>query len=67
MESFEDFYQEGSNDYLGLTLSFFYGKVKFALWAFIWKEFMDFVEGFYVQVKKYSHIGEHKNSFALEV
>ena len=37
------FIQEYSNDDLGLTLSF-YGKVKFAFWAFIWEEFMDFVD-----------------------
>ena len=36
--------QECSNDDIELTLSFFYGKVKFAVWTFIWEEFMDFVD-----------------------
>ena len=47
------FAQEYSNDYLGLTL-IFYGKVRFAFWAFIWEEFMDFVEDFGAKVNKYS-------------
>ena len=42
------FAQEYSNDYLGLTL-IFYGKVRFAFWAF-----MDFVEDFGAKVNKYS-------------
>ena len=41
------FAQECSNDDLGLTLSFFYGKVKFAFWDFIWEEILDFVEDFF--------------------
>ena len=51
MESFEDFSQESSNDELGLTLSF-YGKVEFAIWDFIWEEFMDFAEDFRAKVNK---------------
>ena len=38
MESFDD----GSNDDLGLTF-ILYGKVKFALWAFMWEESMAFI------------------------
>ena len=41
------FTQECSNDDLGLTMSFFYGKVRFSFWAFIGEEFMDFVEDFW--------------------
>ena len=49
------FAQECSNDDLGLTLSFFYGKVKFAFWDFIWEEILDFVEDFLgPKVNKYS-------------
>ena len=44
------FTQECFNDDLGLTLIFFYGKVKFAFWAFIWEEFMDFIEDFGAKV-----------------
>ena len=55
------FTQEFSNDNLGLALSFC--KVKFAFWAFISEEFMDFAEVFGAKVNKYSSAGEHKNSF----
>ena len=40
---------KSANDDLGLTLSF-YGKVKVAFWAFIWKDLMDFVEGLVQQL-----------------
>ena len=60
MESLKIFAQECSNCDLGLTLGF-YDKVKFAFCAFIWEEFMDFVN-------KYNEICEHENTFlALEV
>ena len=45
------FAQECSNDDLGLTLSFFYGKVKFVFWNFIWEEILDFVEDFFLVQK----------------
>ena len=32
----------------------FYGKAKFAFWAFMWEEFMDFIEEFGAKVNKYS-------------
>ena len=44
VESFEDIYQESSNDDLGLTFSFLICKVKIAFCAFIWEDFMNFVE-----------------------
>ena len=44
-------------------LEFFYGKVKFAFWTFIWEEFMDFAEGFDAKVNKYSSTDVHKNRF----
>ena len=49
--SWKVFTQECSNDDLKNTkpwvdLEFFYGKVKFAFWAFIYVEFMDFIEDF---------------------
>ena len=48
-------------------LEFFFGKVKFAFWAFIWEDFMDFID-FGAQLNKYSYLGEHMNIFfALEV
>ena len=37
MESFEDLYPRVLNDDFGLTLSFFYGNVKFAFWAQLFK------------------------------
>ena len=49
----KSFTQECSNDDLKLTL-IFYGKVKFAFLAFMWAEFMDFVEAFGAKVNKYS-------------
>ena len=47
------FTQERTNDCLKLYLSF-YGKVEYALLAFIWEEFMDLVEAFGAKVYKYS-------------
>ena len=38
MENYEDFYSR--------MFKFFYGKVKFSFLAFIWEEFMDFVNTF---------------------
>ena len=46
------FTQECSNDDLKLILSF-YGKVEFAILAFIWEEYMEFVEAFGAKVNKY--------------
>ena len=62
------FIQEDSNDDHWLTLSFL-DNVNFAFWAFIWEQFVNFVEDFGAQVSKYSYIKlcEHKNIFALEV
>ena len=38
-----------------VDLEFFYGKVKFAFWDFIWEEILDFVEDFLgPKVNKYS-------------
>ena len=53
MENFEDFAQECSNVDLKLILSV-YGKVEYAILAFIWEEFMDFVEAFGAKVNTYS-------------
>ena len=45
--------QEYSNNDLGLTVRFF-GNVKFAIWAFIWEEFIDCIEDFGAKVNIYS-------------
>ena len=46
MDSFEDFSSKYTDDDLGLTLSFFMARSKgqVCVWAFIWEEFMDFVQ-----------------------
>ena len=56
MESFDD----GSNDDLGLTF-ILYGKVKFALWAFIWEESMAFINDLVQKINKCSKTGVNKN------
>ena len=50
----------------GLTLNF-YGKVKFAFWAFIWVEFMDLIENFSAKINKCSQISEHKNILVISL
>ena len=54
MESLKIFPQKCSNDDLGLTLTYFDGKVKFAFLAFIREEFMERVEDSGTEVNKYS-------------
>ena len=47
------FAQVYSSDDLWQTLTF-YGKVQFAFWSFVWKEFMELVQDFGAKVDKYS-------------
>ena len=37
---------------LGLTLTFIYGKFRFAFWAFLWREFVEHEEDLGANVNK---------------
>lgn len=64
MKSLMIFAQKHSNDDLGLTLNFFMARSNvLTFWAFIWEDFLDFVDDFSANVNKYSSKGEQNNRF----